>query len=797
METEILANINVPNVIDRDECIYCFETSVNNVSEGQTTADQLHSLNVCLSCFQSVCKLHRELHMNVTENSCDTVHTNYLQVAKLEKPKKESDDEGNTTPTKKIKLQVTEKSEDQLYDTVWKLLHIDGENIETLLNSESLDAQSTPEKIASILNAKSQQLADQASSWELEIHTCEHSRNFNVDTIPVSKVDTTKCNDCNLDSNLWLCLYCGNIGCGREQIGIEGHSHGLKHYETHRDHCLAIKLGSLSENSNDLYCYQCDDEVKFNDGNKTLSLILTKFGIDISSKMATEKTLTELQVEQNMNWDFKMTDSQGNKLVSLQANDELGCGLLNLGNSCYLNSVIQCLINDGVSHWGEQLIEDIGVEFPMDVVYPSNNLKCQLIKLTNALKMTPDQYPQGIKPRTFKKCIGGNHEEFSSNRQQDAMEFLTYLITQLDKKYFDKRFPTADDINNNPSDLIRFTMEDKLQCQTCHKVKYSYNTAEALQLPLLENDDIQDIKERLSDFFANETIEFNCPSCHSDMGNVATKQARMKTFPDTLVLNPIRIKLVNWTPVKTSNELVLPGVDDPEETLDMSQWKAHGFDSDKEQLMEDNETSGFKPNIETMSQLKEMGFSENASMRAIYATGNQPGNTESAMNWLFQHVDDADLNDPFEQPPEEDKQKNNEVDSNVLDSMLAMGLDGKLSKKALLLNQGDVNRSIEWVFNNMDDDGEIDEISTTTNIDGNNNEVKEYGYTEPPRYKLRGVVCHKGNSVHSGHYVAFIRKSVPDMPGEQWVLYNDEKIVLAQDTQEIRQNGYIYFYSRS
>ncbi|CAB4255896.1 similar to Saccharomyces cerevisiae YBR058C UBP14 Ubiquitin-specific protease that specifically disassembles unanchored ubiquitin chains [Maudiozyma barnettii] len=799
MENEILERINVPAVIDRDECIYCFETPVNNIPEGLTTAGTEHSLNICLSCFQSVCELHRELHMNVTQNSCDTIHVNYLNVAKLEKSKKETDNAGDVTPTKKIKLQVTEKSEDDLYDTVWELIQVQGENTEVLLNSESLRGQSTPEKISSILSAKSQQLADQASSWQLEIHTCEHSRNFNVADVPVSKIDTSKCNDCGLDSNLWLCLHCGNLGCGREQIGIEGHSHGLKHYETHNDHCLAIKLGSLSENSNDLYCYQCDDEVKFNDGNKILSLILQKFGIDISNKMATEKTLTELQVEQNMNWDFKMTDSQGNQLISLQANDELGCGLLNLGNSCYLNSAIQCLLNGGVSHWGEQLIEDIGVEFPMDVVYPSNNLKCQLIKLTNALKMTPDQYPQGIKPRSFKKCIGGNHEEFSSNRQQDAMEFLTYLIAQLDKKYFDKKSNTNDDedYNNNPSDLMRFTMEDKLQCQTCHKVKYSYSTAEALQLPLLENDETQDIKERLSSFFANETIEFNCPNCKSGVSNAATKQAHMKTFPDTLVLNPVRIKLANWTPVKTSNELLLPGVDDPEDLLDMSQWKAHGFDVDNEQLMEDNEAQGFEPNAESMSQLKEMGFTENAAMRALYATGNQPGSTESAMNWLFQHVDDADLNDPFE-PPSSDKQNSNnrEVDSGSLDTMLAMGLDGKLSTKALLLNQGDVSRSIEWVFNNMDDDGEIIETNTAAAADSTTN-TKEYGHDEPLRYKLRGVVCHKGNSVHSGHYVAFIRKTVPDMTGEQWVLYNDEKIVLAQDTQEIRQNGYIYFYSRS
>ena len=784
MENEILDGITVPNAIGREECVYCFETPINNIPEGSESIDINninHSLNICTSCFQSVCETHRELHMNVTSDSCDSIHKDYLNIAKLEKHKvKETRDNGNATPPKKIKLQVTEKSENELYDTVWKLIHCNENNVaETMLDSAT--CTEIPTKISSMLNAKSQELADQASSWELEIHTCDHSKNFNLDIVPIKQIDTSKCNDCELNSNLWLCLHCGNLGCGREQIGIEGHSHGLKHYESNKDHCLAIKLGSLSASSNDVYCYQCDDEVKFQDGNTTLSFILKKFGIDIANKTATEKTLTELQVEQNMNWDFKMTDSQGNELVSLSPNDELGCGLTNLGNSCYLNSVVQCLFNGGVSQWDTSMLEQLGIEFPLDVVYPGNNLRCQLIKLSNALKITPGQYPQGIKPRSFKKCIGGTHEEFSSNRQQDAMEFLTYLITQLDNKFFDKNA-------ESPNDLLKFSMEDKLQCQSCQAVKYSYDTNEAIQLPLIENDETQDIQERIASFFEAESIDFNCPNCHKQ--STALKQARMKTYPDTLVLNPIRIKLVNWQPVKTSNELILPGVDDSNETLDMSQWKSHGFDSSTEKLMDEDQNDGkFEPNSEIMKDLKEMGFSENGAMRALYATGNQPGSMESAMEWLFSHVEDTDLNDPFVIPEKSDNDEI-KIDQTAMENMLGMGLDAKLSKKALWLFKNDVNQSIDWVFNNMDDDGEIPKKESCKN-------GKIYGSEECPRYKLRGVVCHKGNSVHSGHYVAFIRKTIPEMEGEQWVLYNDEKIVLAQDTTEIRQNGYIYFYSRS
>lgn len=772
MASELLTGLSVPDSIAEDECIYCFETPFNNITTESDSPSTDHSLNICLSCFQPVCDLHCQLHMDVTKNSCESIHIGYLNIAKIEKPKKE-DKEGSAN--KKIKLQVIEKSESEIYKTVWKLIKCNEVSTAILLDSDTVSQENIPIEISKILNAKSQVLADQAKSWELEIKTCEHSSNFDPSTVPEITIDTSKCKDCDLDSNLWLCLHCGNIGCGREQVGIEGHSHGLKHYDTNKDHHLAIKLGSLSKTSNDIYCYQCNDEVKFSDGGETLSQILQKFGINMDNKAATEKTLTELQVEQNLNWDFKMTDSQGNELIKLNPNDELGCGLLNLGNSCYLNSIIQCLFNGGVNSWSEELTEDIGTEFPLDVVYPSNNLKCQLIKLNNAINVNPDFYPNGIKPRSFKKCIGGSHEEFSSNRQQDSMEFLTYLIDQLDSKYF-KTHSTK-----NPNDLFKFSMEDRLQCNNCNKVKYSYDANEAIQLPLEQNDEPQDILERLDDYFKGEIIEFKCPSCNQM--SEASRKPSFKSFPDTLVLNPIRIKFVNWTPVKTSNELNLPGVDNADNLLDVSKYKYHGFDKSTEELIEDSEKGSdeFEPNGAVLVQLKEMGFTENAIFRALYETGNHD-NTEVAMNWLFQHMDDTDLNSEFQMKPVD-----NECDEESLSNMISMGLDMKLCKKALKLNQGDVNKSVEWVFNNMDDDGDME-------IDETSSEVAEYGNIDCAPYKLRGVVCHKGNSVHSGHYVAFIRKEIDGM--NRWILYNDEKIVLAEDTEEIKKNGYIFFYSK-
>ena len=48
------------------------------------------------------------------------------------------------------------------------------------------------------------------------------------------------------------------------------------------------------------------------------------------------------------------------------------------------------------------------------------------------------------------------------------------------------------------------------------------------------------------------------------------------------------------------------------------------------------------------------------------------------------------------------------------------------------------------------------------------------------------------------HYVAFIRKQLPDSDKETaWVLFNDEKVVKAgDDVQEMMKTAYVYFFER-
>ena len=54
------------------------------------------------------------------------------------------------------------------------------------------------------------------------------------------------CTKCDLKENLWLCLTCGSLGCGRQQFGgLGGNGHGLQHYEETK-HPVSVKLGTIT-----------------------------------------------------------------------------------------------------------------------------------------------------------------------------------------------------------------------------------------------------------------------------------------------------------------------------------------------------------------------------------------------------------------------------------------------------------------------------------------------------------------------------------------------------------------------
>ncbi|KAL1846987.1 hypothetical protein VTK73DRAFT_167 [Phialemonium thermophilum] len=799
VESITLRPPSVNQSVYREDCTQCFDS-----------IDDPSGLDVCLQCFNGGCtgeRNHARLHHTLWNHPLALNIRRTRKVVVRDEP-----------PPKISKLAIAAETEEDRYDTniTVKCLACGLDGLQSSGNP-SLEAT-----VQGILKANTFARKEEVKAWEQELTSCEHI--LTLQQGPPRKIesqDLGHCSRCDLKENLWLCLECGNLGCGRAQFGgVGGNSHALAH-ATETKHGVAVKLGSITpEGTADVYCYSCDEERVDDD----LAAHLAHWGIILSERQKTEKSLTEMQIEQNLRWEFSMTTDDGKELKPLFGPGLTG--LKNLGNSCYLASIVQCLFD--LPSFQERYFR-LDQDLPV-VPEPALDLETQLRKLADGLLSgrysKPDSdvvasedaaevpHQKGLAPAMFKHLVGRGHAEFSTMRQQDAFEFLQYLVERIGSSTHPEGAGGGG--GGDPTAPFRFAMEQRLQCLSCRKVRYSTTEQDSIfiDVPLeklpAEGDEEPKYKpvtlqSCLDALTGEEVVDLTCGACQSRDGY--TKRTLFKTFPEVLVVNARKMAIVNWVPVKVDVPVI---VDDAPFALD--DYLSQGVQPGEELLPEDEAaatattTPTFVPNPEALAQLQEMGFPQVRAEKALHATGN--GSADAAMNWLFEHMEDPDIDTPVQLAAPGGSRTTDLADPGKIATLGDMGFAAPAAKKALRENGGDVERALEWLFTHAEDpsiyvEEEEEEQQQQQQQQpapkaGDSKATVLAGSSEVPAlFRLQSIVCHKGTSIHAGHYVAFIRKHLgKGEDAENWVLFNDEKVVKVVDVEEMKKFAYVYFFRR-
>ncbi|KAF8905100.1 ubiquitin carboxyl-terminal hydrolase 14 [Gymnopilus junonius] len=818
--TDQISHLQQPKLsqsVHREECTQCFDNQ-----------DSPDGIDVCLVCFNGGClgqtRHHARTHVQKSG------HRFTLNIKRTPKPASSPQRSGDGEPPAKMtKLAIAEEREEDKYEwvTTVKCWICDSEK-----GAELPDASSNP-KIKAVADGVMQSMSSarqsEVKAWEEEITPCEHTLTLEQIVsghIPASGL--AHCNACDLKDNLWLCLACGTLGCGRQQWGgTGGNGHGLEHFQASQ-HPVSVKLGTITpEGSADVYCYLCDESKEDPD----LAKHLAAFGINVQTLSKTEKSMTELNIEQNLKYDFSLTGDNGKALEPVFGPGLTG--LANLGNSCYMASVLQTVFslpsfqmryND--SNQPRRHADTCSVPLPADC------LECQMLKVADGLlsgryshpaqpvggattAFTTNDIPPGeglqhpsptpvfqagVKPTSFKALIGKGHEEFATMRQQDAEEFFTHLITVLrrDGQKYKER------IEQDPTTVFTYATEQRLQCTSCDKVRYRTDVMDVVSVAVPAREKGKDtdgksvyenvqLTECIDHTLEPEGLEYACPSCRRNVN--AIKQSKFASFPEVLVVHAKKFQLANWVPAKLDIPVNLPENDELQFT---ERHLGRGLQPGELELPNDAVAVPSLPqfNEAAMAQLEGMGFPTIRCQKALLATGNN--DAEAAMEWLFAHMEDPDIDAPIQISASAGGAGGPEPNPEQVAMLVDMGFTTAQAKKALRETGGNAERAVEWLFNHPDDIGEESAapvasaaLSGPAQVPG----IKEV----PTRYKLVGFISHKGPSVHSGHYVAHIRKKgLKAGEGDEWVLFNDEKVVKAdgESVNQLKQLAYLYFFCR-
>lgn len=620
------------------------------------------------------------------------------------------------------KLSIAAETETDRYDTTTTVKCYE-------CNVDEVDKSSgkLPQLVDAVLKANTFARQEEVKAWEQEMTACEHTLCLEQqEARQIESGALGHCSECELSENLWLCLSCGNLGCGRQQFGgIGGNSHGVGHTKS-TGHPVAVKLGSLTaDGTADIYCYACDEERV----DPELPNHLAHWGINIKDRVKTEKSLTEMQVEQNLRWEFSMTTEDGKELKPLFGSDFTG--LKNLGNSCYLNSTLQALF--AIPEFRDRYY--LPEQGPPNSALPAEDLETQLRKIADGLisgryskpdsdvivtEDTPEvPHQRGLAPAMLKHLIGRGHAEFSTMRQQDAFELLLHLLKLISRSQHVAPF-------KDPVDAFRFVMEQRLQCISCKRVRYRSDEQENISIPVPirrvpneaqmnatdsqgkenEKEEFEPVtlKECLDVFTAEEMVELTCAACGSKDG--FTKRSLFKTFPSVLAVNARRFEIVNWVPTKQDVPVIVG-----DEAIPFDAYKSHGLQDNEEVLPDDGDTgssSKWTPNEGVLSILEGMGFPRVRCEKALHATGNQ--DPDAATSWLFSHMEDPDIDDPVDFNAGSVGGSGgaaNTVDPEKIEQLAMMGFNAPQARQALKETGGDMERAVEWLFSHPEAAGDF------------------------------------------------------------------------------------------
>lgn len=518
-------------------------------------------------------------------------------------------------------------------------------------------------------------------------------------------------------------------------------------------------------------------------------------------------------------------------------------GFANLGNTCYMNVILQCLLNI------PNFYQELRNQNNLDLVEHNSlyNRLCNLAYLKHSNESILDQKNA---LQLVKTAISAAAKRFSGYSQHDAHEFLCQCLDQLKEDLSKKVDAKKEDLMLAEKEWeslftcpikenFEITVMHSIKCLSCNEEIFKEEMCNDFSLVLPEIDENRtpssemEISKLLRFYFSDELIDYTCEKCNGDQSILSH---RFQKLPRVLVLHLKRYDVSHMKrtdPIGISKKIILHQKYLPRDDCQTVLPKSFEFEKDtitrrmpclKRRLSEhsDDDLPQFKLtkhsdslNCDNKRQLLE----QNNNEVSIVENGTKYSNNQHTQN-EFTKVRDSKRELNFKSVGVEDE-KSFSDSSKQIHVVSDESVDNSSNASAPLPRCDDedeeLQRVLEMSMREYEEQQRKDanqlfsspksSSTPTTKRKPLSNLTSSFDFNDTiglddtiedldATFNLVGVVNHHGLNAQSGHYTC----DCYDFKSKEWRNYNDSsvKYITDNDVYDGRsKSGYIVLYMHS